>query len=115
MPTTFKRFAVDFDGDGRRDVVELLADVAAFTANNLRKDGWVTGQSWGYEVVVPSGFDYALADRSRQMTLGEWEKLGVRRAGQSGFSRTGDRAYLLDFPAARGGRPSSCSAISARS
>ena len=53
MPTSFKRFAVDFDGDGRRDVVNSIPDLIASTANNLKKDGWVTGQTWGYEVVVP--------------------------------------------------------------
>jgi len=55
MPTSFKRYAVDFDGDGRRDVVDSVPDVVASTANNLKKDGWVSGQTWGYEVVVPKG------------------------------------------------------------
>src|SRR5215472_10285800 len=58
MPTTFKRFAVDFDGDGHRDVVDSVADVVASTANNLKSDGWVAGQPWGYEVVLPQNFDY---------------------------------------------------------
>ena len=53
MPTTFKRFAVDFDHDGRRDVVDSVADVVASTANNLKSDGWVPGESWGYEVALP--------------------------------------------------------------
>src|ERR1700694_1556753 len=57
MPTTFKRFAVDFDGDGRRDVVESIPDVLASTANNLKKDGWIPDLPWGYEVVLPNGFD----------------------------------------------------------
>src|SRR3954470_13176742 len=52
MPTAFKRFAVDADGDGRRDVVDDAADLIASTANNLKKDGWQSGQTWGYEVVV---------------------------------------------------------------
>ncbi len=60
MPTAFKRFAVDADGDGKRDVVDDAADLIASTANNLKKDGWQTGQSWGFEVVVPQGFDYML-------------------------------------------------------
>ncbi len=65
MPTTFKRFAVDFDHDGRRDVVDSVADVMASTANNLKTDGWVSGESWGYEVVLPQNFNYLLADRSQ--------------------------------------------------
>ena len=63
MPTSFKRYAVDFDGDGRRDVVDSVPDLIASTANNLKKDGWVAGQTWGYEVVVPKDFNYLLADR----------------------------------------------------
>jgi lytic murein transglycosylase len=102
MPTSFKRFAVDFDGDGRRDVVDSIPDVIASTANNLRKDGWVSGQTWGYEVVVPKGFNYLLADRSRQLTLAEWERLGVRRVGNQPFARPNDRAYLLVPAGVRG-------------
>ena len=95
MPTSFKRYAVDFDGDGRRDVVTSLPDLIASTANNLKKDGWVPGQTWGYEVVVPQTFDFMLADRSRQLTVRQWEQLGIRRAGDKPFPRGDDRAYLL--------------------
>jgi membrane-bound lytic murein transglycosylase B len=102
MPTSFKRYAVDFDGDGRRDVVNSIADVIASTANNLKRDGWVPGQSWGYEVVVPPGFNYLLADRARQLTVGEWEQIGLRRAGARPFPRATDRAFLL-APAGRQG------------
>ena len=102
MPTSFKRYAVDFDGDGRRDVVDSVPDVIASTANNLKKDGWVTGQTWGYEVVVPKGFNYLLADRSRMMSVREWERLGIRRAGGKAFPRADDRAYLLVPAGAQG-------------
>jgi membrane-bound lytic murein transglycosylase B len=102
MPTSFKRYAVDFDGDGRRDVVDSVPDVVASTANNLKMDGWATGQSWGYEVAVPPGFNYLLADRGRQMTVAEWERLGIRRAGGKPFPRPGDRAFLLVPAGVRG-------------
>jgi peptidoglycan lytic transglycosylase B len=95
MPTSFKRYAVDFDGDGRRDVVDSIPDLIASTANNLKKDGWLTGQPWGYEVVLPAGFDYLLADRARQVTIGEWEKLGVRRPAGKPFANRDERAFLL--------------------
>ena len=95
MPTAFKRFAVDFDGDGRRDVVGSLPDIIASTANNLKKDGWVSGQSWGYEVVVPATFNFQLADRARNHTLQEWERLGIARVGNKPFPRPHDQAYLL--------------------
>ena len=102
MPTSFKRYAVDFDGDGRRDVVDSIPDVIASTANNLKIDGWVAGQTWGYEVVLPQNFDYLLADRSRAMTVRQWENLGVRRAGGGAFPRLDDRADLLLPAGARG-------------
>src|SRR5580658_6249004 len=95
MPTSFKRYAVDFDGDGRRDVVDSVPDVIASTANNLKTDGWVPGETWGYEVVLPQNFDYMLADRSKQMTLHQWQSLGVRRANNGTFPHPEDKAYLL--------------------
>jgi peptidoglycan lytic transglycosylase B len=102
MPTAFKRYAVDFDGDGRRDVVDSIPDMIASTANNLRRDGWISGQAWGYEVTVPQDFSFLLADRSRQLPLGEWERLGLRRANGQPFPRPADRAFLLLPAGARG-------------
>jgi membrane-bound lytic murein transglycosylase B len=102
MPTTFKRFAVDFDHDGRRDVVDSIADVIASTANNLKTDGWVPGESWGYEVVLPAGFNYLLADRTKQMTIAQWEGLGVKRSGDKPFPRPSEKAFLLLPAGARG-------------
>ena len=102
MPSTFKRFAVDFDGDGRRNVVESVPDVIASTANNLKSDGWVSGEGWGYEVALPQGFNYLLADRAKQMTLRQWQGLGVTRASGKSFPRPGDRAYLVLPAGARG-------------
>ena len=95
MPTSFKRFAVDFDGDGRRDVVDSPADLIGSTANNLKSDGWIAGQSWGYEVVLPAGFDFLLADSINAMPLREWERRGVVRVGGKAYPRPTDRAYLL--------------------
>src|SRR5664279_2841128 len=95
MPTAFKRYAVDFDRDGRRDVVDSVPDVIASTANNLKKDGWVTGQTWGYEVVVPANFNFLLADRARAMTIRDWERTGLSRPGGKAFPRLDDRAFLL--------------------
>ncbi|MEH2472282.1 membrane-bound lytic murein transglycosylase B [Nitrobacteraceae bacterium AZCC 2161] len=95
MPTAFKRFAVDGDGDGRRDVVDNPTDLIFSTANNLKKDGWQSGQTWGYEVVVPKGFNYMLADKAKAMTLPQWEHLGLKRANAQPFPRNPDKAYLL--------------------
>jgi lytic murein transglycosylase len=102
MPTSFKRYAVDFDGDGRRDVVDSVPDLIASTANNLKKDGWVSGQTWGYEVVVPQGFNFQLADHARLMTMRDWQRAGIHRAADKAFPRTGDKAFLLTPVGAQG-------------
>jgi len=95
MPRTFKRFAVDFDGDGRRDIVDSLPDMLASTANMMKKNGWIAGHSWGYEVVVPATLDFRLADRSHTMTLRDWQRHGVVRANRAAFPRLDDHAFLL--------------------
>ena len=102
MPTSFKRYAVDFDGDGRRDVVDSVPDLVASTANNLKTDGWMPGQTWGYEVTLPAGFNYLLADNAKAMTLRDWERLGVVRVAGKAYPRPTDRAYLF-IPAGANG------------
>jgi membrane-bound lytic murein transglycosylase B len=95
MPTAFKRYAVDFDHDGHRDVVDSVPDIVASTANNLKKDGWVAGQTWGYEVVVPATFNFLLADRGRSMSMRDWQRQGINRPSGQPFPRLDDRAFLL--------------------
>ena len=90
------------DGDGRRDVIDLTPDAIASTANKLRLDGWATEQTWGYEIVVPPNFDYLLADPSKEMTVDQWNSLGITRAGESNFPPLSDRAFLLLPAGARG-------------
>jgi peptidoglycan lytic transglycosylase B len=102
MPTAFKRYAVDADNDGRRDVVDDAADLIASTANNLKKDGWQAGQTWGFEVVVPPGFNYMLADRAKAMTIAQWEQLGLKRAGTAPFPHPAAKVYLLAPAGAEG-------------
>ena len=102
MPTAFKRYAVDFDGDGRRDVVGSVPDVIASTANHLKKAGWVTGQTWGYEVALPQGFNFMNADPARKLTMAEWARLGVARASREPFPRPADKAWLFVPAGVRG-------------
>jgi lytic murein transglycosylase len=102
MPTAYKRFAVDADGDGRRDVVDDPADLIASTANNLKKDGWQTGQTWGYEVSVPKDFNFMLADRAKVMTMAQWDHLGVKRATNQPYPNPAEKAYLLAPAGAEG-------------
>lgn len=102
MPTSFQRFAVDFDGDGKRNVVDSIPDIIASTANNLKLDGWELGKAWGYEVALPQGFDYRNANRTIKRTLAEWNNMGVRRASGVAFPRPTETAYLL-LPAGANG------------
>jgi membrane-bound lytic murein transglycosylase B len=95
IPTTYDAYAVDFDGDGRRDLWNSEADALASAANYLRVSGWVSGKTWGYEVVLPQGFDYQLADSEAEMTLSQWDRLGVRRVRAEGYPRPEDNAVLL--------------------
>lgn len=78
MPTTYQRLAVDFDGDGKRDVVNSVPDALGSTANYLARAGWVTGQPWGYEVRIPENYAGPSGRRTRQ-SLAQWTALGVRR------------------------------------
>jgi len=80
MPTTFLNFAVDFDGDGRRDIWTDRADVLGSIANYLAQLGWRGSESWGRSVVVPANFDARLAGLDQRRTTAEWNRLGVRTA-----------------------------------
>ncbi|HET8726347.1 MAG TPA: lytic murein transglycosylase [Alphaproteobacteria bacterium] len=81
IPTTFASYAVDQDGDGRRDLWGSLADVFASTANYLAVSGWQPGLAWGREVRLPSGFDYGQTEMSVTKPVGEWRRLGVEAVG----------------------------------
>ena len=102
MPSTFQRLAVDFDGDGRRDLIGSVADALASTANYLRRANWRRGEPWGLEVRLPAGFDAGLAGRSRGRALSEWQVLGVTAIDGSPLQRLGGRAALL-LPAGAAG------------
>lgn len=84
MPTSFRDHAVDWDGDGRRNIWgDDPADALASTAAYLKNHGWTHGQPWGVEVRLPDGFDYKLANRAILKRPGDWAALGVTaRDGQ---------------------------------
>jgi membrane-bound lytic murein transglycosylase B len=102
MPTTFKHYAVDFDGDGHRDVVDSVPDLLASTANNLKEDGWQAGARWGYEIVLPPDFDYRELDRAPQQTVAKWSALGIKRADGKPLPRSSERGDILLPGGARG-------------
>lgn len=79
MPSSFLRFAIDYDGDGQRNIWTSRADVFGSAANYLKNVGWLDDQTWGREVKLPVGFDQSLADLKVVKRMREWQTLGVRR------------------------------------
>jgi membrane-bound lytic murein transglycosylase B len=97
MPSSFYEYAVDFTGDGRRDIWTSVPDVLASIANYMARSGWRRGLPWGFEVTLPRGFDL----RHSRGTFAEWTSLDVRRADGGALPDAGD-GFLL-FPSGAGG------------
>jgi hypothetical protein len=96
IPTSYLTYAVDFDGDGKRNIWgEDPADALASTAAYLKRFGWVAGQPWGVEVTLPEGFDYASARRSTTRLPSEWAQLGVAAADGTSIPDHGPASVLL--------------------
>ncbi|MDZ7749189.1 MAG: lytic murein transglycosylase [Halofilum sp. (in: g-proteobacteria)] len=95
MPTVFARYAVDFDGDGRRDPWNSIADAMGSAGNFLSGVGWEQGWRWGREVTLPEGFDYALAGYDNARAVAEWKRLGVRTAYDRPLAASEHEAALL--------------------
>ena len=85
MPSTFRHFAVDFDGDGRIDIWESQEDVFASAANYLSQSGWRRGQTWGQEVLLPEGVNLKPTKFKQPRRLSDWQALGVRTTDGSDF------------------------------
>ncbi|WP_349358292.1 lytic murein transglycosylase [Stappia sp.] len=100
MPSSWKQYSSDYDGDGRHDIWTNIPDALASTANYLKRHGWRTGKTWGYEVRLPRGFDYGNVDE--EMTLADWRRLGVTRTNDREFPRPSDDAVLV-LPAGASG------------
>ncbi len=79
IPTSYQTYAVDMDGNGRRDIWNSVPDALATAANLLRKNGWQSGRTWGYEVALPAGRKFP----SGSMSIAKWQALGVARATAS--------------------------------
>jgi lytic murein transglycosylase len=94
MPTTFQRLAVDFDGDGHRDIVGSVADALASSANYLRDAGWASGEAWGYEVRLPKRYSGPSGRRAKR-ALAQWSKAGIRKVDGTGLTGSGTAALLL--------------------
>ncbi|MCH9691316.1 MAG: lytic murein transglycosylase [Gammaproteobacteria bacterium] len=89
IPTSYQAYAVDVDNNGRRDIWNSVPDALGSAANLLAKNGWQSDKTWGYEVTIPTQ-----KLPTEKLTLGEWEKLGVKPADGKTFAHKGDTAEL---------------------
>lgn len=104
LPSKFLRYAVDFDGDGQRDIWRSVPDTLASIANYLREHGWQPGRDWGFESRIPGDVACSLEGPDKGATIGEWVRLGVKRVRGRPFpaSEVKRKGYLL-MPAGRSG------------
>lgn len=103
MPTSFMKYAVDYNGDGRKNIWSHIPDALASTANYLAKFGWKRGTTWGYEVILPRNFDFAKHDPRQARPFTYWRSIGLRRADGRAMPTSGSAAIFL--PAGRYGPP----------
>ena len=95
MPSNFLAYAVDADGDGRRDIWGSMADVMASTANFLSRAGWQANKPWGVEVRLPPGFDFARADTALRQSTAQWAAEGVQGVEGQALPAFDDGTILL--------------------
>jgi len=102
MPSSFMRYAVDYNGDGRKDIWNSVQDALGSTANYLNNFNWRPGETWGYEVKLPSGFDFARARSMDRAPLSQWQAMGIQRTSGRAFPRPNDMGRLY-MPAGASG------------
>jgi membrane-bound lytic murein transglycosylase B len=95
MPSNFERLAVDFDGDGRRDIWDSRADALASIANYFAHFGWREGEDWAIAARAPAGFDPGSADPAARRTLRDWSRAGWRRADGGPLPQTDAEAGIV--------------------
>jgi len=105
MPSTFLKWAQDWDGDGRRDIWANRGDVLASTANYLAGIGWKGDQTWGRAVKLPAKFDRKLAGLDTKKTLAEWSRLGVKGGDGKPLPKKSQEASLVFADGDKGGPP----------
>ncbi len=104
MPSSWQRFAVDYNGDGHKDIWTTRADAFASAANYLSGSGWIYGQRWGRQVRLPAGFNSALIDKSVRKSLTEWSALGIRNADGSALPNDGSVSAFVVAPTGANGK-----------
>ena len=104
LPSSYLEYAVDFDGDGKRNIWGSTADTLASIANYLRKYGWQKGRDWGFEAKIPLSISCALEGPDQMRKISAWSKAGVTRISGKAFPKheqSKDGAILM--PAGRSG------------
>ncbi len=102
MPSSFLRLAVDYDGDGRKDIWNTPADVFASAANYLSQSGWRGNQTWGRQAKLPGSFSKKEASLKIKKSLASWQKIGVRRSNGSNLPLVNIKGSIL-LPDGQGG------------
>jgi membrane-bound lytic murein transglycosylase B len=102
MPTTFRDYAIDFDGDGRRDLRDSVPDILASAASYLAANGWTRRASWGYEVSLPEQFDFTETGLEVEKPVYEWKSSGVRSVDGTDLADSDMKASVLVPAGARG-------------
>jgi membrane-bound lytic murein transglycosylase B len=95
MPSSFRQFAVDYNGDGRRDIWNTLADIFASIANYLVQSGWQRQESWGCKAIVPATVDTSLAGLEVRKPLAIWQELGLQTSCGERNGATQQASLLL--------------------
>ena len=95
LPSVYLAYALDVDGDGRRDIWASVPDVMASTANFLAQSGWQPGQPWGLEVRLPPDFDYARANADLRQSSEKWAEEGLRTVAGTRLPAMADASILL--------------------
>ena len=104
LPSSYLEHAVDFDGDGKRDIWKSVPDTLASIAHYLQQYGWVRGRDWGYEVTVPASVSCALEGPDRGRAVAEWASMGIERVGGKPLPAAERKAVgFLMMPAGRFG------------
>lgn len=102
MPMTFLEYAVDFDGDGKRDLIHSIADALASSANYLSQSGWIAHENWAQEVALPEDFEWRLSDPNIWQPVDDWSLYeGVRSL--EGQELSGVEEAFLFLPAGHKG------------
>lgn len=95
MPSSFMRFAEDYNNDGKKDIWNSKADIFASIANYLSSSGWNDEKSWGRAVALPDNFNLRLAGKDNEKPLSEWSRLGISQLGGRSLPNAAEKASLI--------------------